>query len=36
MRKQWFVVMMTIALIFCTAALVQATDNSLGVANNRP
>jgi len=35
MRKQWFVVMMTIALIFCTAALVQATDSSLGVANKQ-
>jgi hypothetical protein len=33
MRRQWFVVMMTIALILCTAALVQATDSSLGVAN---
>lgn len=35
MRKQWFVVMMTIALIFCTAALVQATDNSLRIANKQ-
>jgi hypothetical protein len=35
MRKQWFVMMMTIALILCTAALVQATDNSLGIANKQ-
>jgi len=35
MRKQWFVVTMTIALILCTAALVQASDNSLGIANKQ-
>jgi len=35
MRKQWFVMMMTVALILCTAALLQATDSSLGVANKQ-
>jgi hypothetical protein len=35
MRKQWFVMMMTIALILCTAALVQASDKSLGIANKQ-
>ncbi len=35
MRRQWFVITMTIALIICTAALVQATDNSLGIANKQ-
>jgi hypothetical protein len=35
MRKNWFVMMMTIALIFCSAALVQATDNPLGIANKQ-
>lgn len=35
MRKQWFVMMVTVALILCTAALVQAKDNSLGVADKQ-
>jgi hypothetical protein len=35
MRKQWFVITMTIVLILCTAALVQASDNSLGIANKQ-
>ena len=35
MQKNWFVMMMTIALIVCTAALVQATDNQLGIANKQ-
>src|SRR5215469_11059519 len=35
MRKQWFVMAMTIALIFCTAALVQASDSSLGIASKQ-
>ncbi len=35
MQKHWFVVAMTIALILCTVSLVQATDNSLGIANKR-
>lgn len=35
MQKHWFVTAMTIVLILCTAALVQATDNSLGIANKQ-
>jgi hypothetical protein len=35
MRNNWIVMTMTIALILCTAALVQATDNSLGIANKQ-
>ena len=35
MRKNLFVMTMTIALILCTAALVQATDSSLGIANKQ-
>lgn len=35
MRKYWFVMTMTIALILCTAALVQATDSSLGIASKQ-
>ena len=34
MRKQWFVMIMTIALII-RRALVQATDSSLGIANKQ-
>lgn len=35
MHKHWFVITITIALIICTAALVQASDNSLGIANKQ-
>ncbi len=35
MQKHWFVMAMTVALILCTAALVQATDNSLGIATKQ-
>ncbi len=35
MNKHWFVMSMTIVLIVCTAALVQATDNSLGISNKQ-
>ncbi len=35
MHKHWFVMTMTIALILCTAALLQATDSSLGIASKQ-
>lgn len=35
MRKQWFVMMLTVALILCTAAMLQAKDNSMGVADKQ-
>ncbi len=35
MQKHWFVMIMTFILLVCTAALVQATDNSLGIATKQ-
>lgn len=35
MQNRWFVITMTIAVMLCAAALVQATDNPMGIANKQ-